>query len=157
MNTEPVKTLHYRKSRFVTHLPIDYRYTPSHYWAAPSDGGVWRVGFTKFATRMLGDMVDHGVDAAPGTKVSTGDVLGWIEGFKALSDLYAVGEGELIGSNPALKERVELVSKRPYDDGWIYQFKGELDERAMDVHAYAQLLDVTIQRILDKEQAENEE
>ena len=83
MDTAKPKTLHYRRPRFVTQLPVDYLYSPSHAWLARQPGGVWHVGMTKFATRMLGDMVDHGWEVAPGASVERGQVVGWIEGFKA--------------------------------------------------------------------------
>src|SRR6185312_12180859 len=50
----------YKRSRFSTRLPTDRLYTPSHFWCAAEPEGVWRVGFTKFATRMLGDLVEFG-------------------------------------------------------------------------------------------------
>src|SRR6185503_5988298 len=80
------KSLHYRRSRFVTHLPVNYLYSPSHCWIALQEGGLWRVGLTKFATRMLGEMVDHGFDIELESPVASGQIIGWIEGFKAISD-----------------------------------------------------------------------
>src|SRR5206468_4087450 len=63
METGKPKSLHYKRSHFVTRLPVDYLYSPSHCWIAQQQGYFWRVGFTKFAVRMLGDMVDHGFEA----------------------------------------------------------------------------------------------
>src|SRR5437763_13170816 len=103
------KTLHYKRSHFATQLPMEYLYSPSHAWIARQDKDHWRIGLTKFATRMLGDMVDHGFDTDLGTAVQTGQILGWIEGFKAISDLFCIGEGKFAGGNPALKEKITLV------------------------------------------------
>ena len=50
-------TLLYKRARFVTRLPVDRLYSPSHFWIAEDKAGVWRVGFTRFATRMLGQIV----------------------------------------------------------------------------------------------------
>src|SRR5437763_7545931 len=72
METRIPKTLHYKRSRFVTHLPVDYLYSPSHCWIARQEDDLWRVGFTKFAVRMLGDMVDHGFEIEPGALVQPG-------------------------------------------------------------------------------------
>ena len=52
------ESLYYRRSRFTTRLPRDRRYSPAHYWLFEESPGIWRVGLTKFATRMLGDIVE---------------------------------------------------------------------------------------------------
>jgi len=64
---------------FTTELPRDCLYSPSHAWLARRPGERWRVGLTKFATRMLGEMVDHGFQVAPGAAIEVGEVIGWIE------------------------------------------------------------------------------
>ena len=142
------KTLHYRRSHFVTQLPLDYTYSPSHSWVARQPGGLLRVGLTKFATRMLGEMVDHGFEAVPGADVHPGEVIGWVEGFKAISDVFCVAQGKFRGANPALKEKIALISKEPYAAGWLYEVEGAPDPKCVDVYAYRDLLDKTIDRIL---------
>jgi glycine cleavage system H protein len=151
MDTASPKTLHYRRSHFVTQLPVDYLYSPSHTWMARQDRELWRVGLTKFAVRMLGEMVDHGFEAKPNTPVKPGQIVGWIEGFKAISDLFCIAEGEFIGGNPQLKEKVNLISQDPYGVGWLYLVRGTPDSNCMDVQAYRRLLDKTIDRILEKQ------
>ena len=54
------KALPYARAQFVTQLPTEYLYTPRHFWIAEQDDKVWRIGLTKFAARMLGEMVDFG-------------------------------------------------------------------------------------------------
>lgn len=154
MNTDKTKTLQYRRSRFVTGLPVDYLYTPSHAWLAQRADDIWRVGITRFATRMLGEMVDHGWELAPGAAVACGQVIGWLEGFKAITDIFCVVDGNLSAVNVVLKEKITLVNKDCYGQGWLYEADGQPDARCMDVHAYAKLLDKTIDKILEKQQAE---
>jgi glycine cleavage system H protein len=148
------KTLHYKRSRFITDLPVDYRYSASHAWIAPQGEKTWRVGLTKFATRMLGEIVDVGFEAAPGARVKQGDVIGWIEGFKAISDIFCIAEGEFAGANSNLKTEIELVSRDCYGRGWLYLVNGQPDPRCVDVYAYRDILDETIDRILAKQQSE---
>src|SRR5262249_8084203 len=45
----------YKRARFKTNLPTDRLYVQSHYWLAEESPGTFRIGLTKFATRMLGD------------------------------------------------------------------------------------------------------
>jgi glycine cleavage system H protein len=156
MNQAP-NTLFFKQSHFVTHLPVAYRYTRSHFWADRRTGGRWRLGYTRFATRMLGEMVDHQFDTALQAPVRLGQVLGWIEGFKAISDVVSVGEGAFAGGNPALKENITLVNNANYTDGWLYEIEGRLDEQNLDVHGYAQHLKITIDKLLEKQKAEQED
>ena len=153
MQTARPKTLHYKRSHFATQLPMDYLYSPSHAWVARQDAEHWRIGLTKFATRMLGDMVDHGFEIEPGAPVQPGQIVGWVEGFKAISDLFCIAEGQFAGGNPALKEKITLVNKDPYGGGWLYLVKGKPDAKCVEVHAYRDILDQTIERILAQRKA----
>lgn len=148
-----MKTVHYKRSHFSTRLPMEYRYSPSHIWLSQgaANPNSWRAGLTKFAVRMLGDMVDHGFETKPGTAVRPGQIVGWIEGFKAISDLYNVVDGAFIGVNPELEKRIELVNKSPYDAGWLYEVSGQPDERTVSVEEYIRILDKTIDLILSQE------
>lgn len=156
MDAAKPKTLHYKRSHFATQLPVDYLYSPSHAWLARQPDGSWRIGLTRFATRMLGEMVDHGFEPAPGASVAHGQIVGWVEGFKAISDLYCVVAGEFLGGNPALKEKISIVDKDCYGAGWFYGAKGEPESKCIDVHAYRDLLDKTIDRILEKQKSGEE-
>ena len=151
-----LKTLHYKRATFATQLPVDYLYSPSHGWACAVGENRWRVGLTKFATRMLGEMVDHGFDVEPGAGVTGGQVIGWVEGFKAISDLYCIVAGKFSVRNPALSTDIKLIGKAPYTEGWLYEVTGRPDERCMTVEAYRDLLDRTIDRILAQQKASGE-
>ena len=154
MSSARIKTLHYKRSNFATQLPVDFLYTPSHAWLARVERDRWRVGLTKFASRMLGEMVDHGFEIEPEEAVACGQIIGWVEGFKAISDLFCVADGRFLSSNSALKERIALISKSPYDHGWLYEIEGQPDARCMDVQVYRDLLDKTIERLLAQRKGE---
>jgi len=79
--------LEYQRARFTARLPSAYLYTPGHFWIARA-GSLWRIGLTKFASRILGETVDYGFDLESGAPLSSGQVIGWIEGFKAVSSLF---------------------------------------------------------------------
>jgi glycine cleavage system H protein len=145
-------TLLYKRARFVTRLPADCLYSPSHFWIAEHEAGVWRVGFTRFATRMLGEIVEHEFQVAVGAPVESGQIIGWIEGFKAISDIYSVAGGKFAGGNPVLTEKIELLGREPYGAGWLYAIEGKPDSRCTDVHGYVGLLDATIDKMLEKQE-----
>ncbi|MBA3642365.1 MAG: glycine cleavage system protein H, partial [Acidobacteria bacterium] len=69
------------------------------------------------------------------------------EGFKARTDLYSVVAGQFAGSNPLLIDRIAVIDDDRYRRGWVYEVHGEPDPHAMDMHAYAGLLDATIDRM----------
>ena len=156
MPIDPADTLYYRQTRFTTRLPKSHLYAPSHYWLLDKGGGRLRVGLTKFALRMLGDFVEHDFALQIGESVTEGQPVGWIEGFKAQSDIYCVGEGVFVGGNPLLHENPQLIDKDPYDGGWLYELEGAPTSDAVDAEGYAMILDATIQRMLE-DQHKNEE
>lgn len=147
------KTVFYKRATFATHLPNTYLFSPSHYWLAAEENDVWRVGFTKFATRMLGDLVEHQFEKTSGDEVLSGEIVGSVEGFKAISDLYSPVYGVFIEGNHMLPSDVELISRDPYGEGWLFRIQGTPDSRCFDVEGYRQLLDATIDRMLEKQQS----
>jgi glycine cleavage system H protein len=89
----------------------------------------------------------------PGDALQLGQVIGWIEGFKALTELYSVVSGEFLGGNPALEQDVTLVDSDPYGKGWLYRMRGEADPASTDVEGYRAALDSTIDRMVGKAEA----
>lgn len=142
------KTIFFKRSHFATHLPADALFSPSHYWMVREPDGTWRVGFSKFAVRMLGDLVDQGFDVPIGAAIKPGAVLGWIEGFKAISDIYGVIDGAFCGGNPSLKGQLDQVNSEPYGAGWLYRATGEPDHNCMPALEYVNLLNATIDHML---------
>ena len=145
--TDPV---FYNRVRFKTKIPGDRLYTASHYWMAPEEAAnTWRVGLTTFATRMLGDMVEHDLELPDDRAIRCGQIIGWMEGFKAVSDLYSVIEGCFVCGNPDLVRDIDLVRRDPYGRGWLYEAHGTHDTQGVDVNGYASILDTTIDRLLE--------
>ena len=148
MTQPPGEIIAYKRSRFATRLPVDRRYTLSHFWLREEEPGLWQAGFTKFASRMLGEMVEYEFSVKPGDLVAIGQPIGWVEGFKAVSDLYSVAAGEFLGPNPALTQNITLIDSDPYYKGWLYQVRGVPDPACVDVHGYMAALDATIDKML---------
>ncbi len=144
--------LFYKRATFVAHLPVGHRYTASHAWMSPSaeDPAVWEVGLTRFALRMLGELVELRFETAPGQGVRVGDIIGNVEGFKAISDLYCVVEGEFRGGNPRLEAGLEPLDRDPHHT-WLYRVAGTPDPESLDISGYTAVLDATIDRMLEKQ------
>lgn len=149
MSPQRPETVKFKRSRFIAHLPKDYLYSPSHFWLHEVEPGLWRVGLTTFATRMLGEIVEFDLEVES-PSVETGQVIGWIEGFKATSDLFCVVDGELLGANEAALDDVDKVCKAPFTEGWLYAVRGTPDPQATDIHGYLHLLGETIDTMEEK-------
>ena len=154
----PLNFLRYKHARFSARFPDSFRYSRSHYWMAPVEGepGVWRVGFTKFATRMLGELVDCDWKPAEGGPVQPGEVIGWVEGFKAASDVYSVMQGSFVSGNPILKQDACIVRTDPYEQGWLYAVKGEPEADSLSAEEYIAVLDATIRKMAETMHGEGE-
>ena len=149
--------VYYRRSRFTTHLPIACRYSPAHYWLLEESPGVWRVGFTKFATRMLGDIVEFEFSAQPGAEIRVGDDIGSIEGLKAVTSVFSAGAGRFLGESSLLRKDVTLAESDPYGQGWLYRLQGGPAPDTVDVDGYVAILDATIDRMLASRHADGGE
>jgi glycine cleavage system H protein len=141
----------YQRAKFTARLPIGYSYHPGHIWLASEPGGLWRVGLTHFAVRMLGELVDHGFQVEAAAPIKAGQIIGFIEGFKAISDIYCMVDGEFVMSNPALMDQVHLLHRDPCGEGWLYRARGTPDGQCGTVHDYQALLDKTIDQLRARE------
>jgi glycine cleavage system H protein len=58
-----------------------------------------------------------------GDSITTGDTFGTVESVKAVSDLFAPLNGEVVEINPTLEDAPELVNQDPYEGGWMLKVK----------------------------------
>ncbi|MCP4849304.1 MAG: glycine cleavage system protein H [Verrucomicrobiaceae bacterium] len=115
--------------------------------AAEDEPDLWRVGFTKFATRMLGELVEAQWQVSAGELIAPGQQIGWVEGFKAASDVFNVVNGEFVGGNPVLDVDACIVRSSPYMEGWLYEVKGNPEDGSLDIDGYIALLQATISKM----------
>ncbi len=143
--------LAYHRSRFSTHLPVDRRYTQTHYWLLEDSPGVWRVGLTRFGLRLLGDIVECGFMVAPGAPITIGQEIGSVEGFKAATSICSAVEGEFVEASADLQEDAGLAELEPYGRGWLYRVRGRPDPESVDVTGYVSILDAAIDAWLHRQ------
>ena len=147
------KFVKYKRNRFTAQFSTEYLYSEAHYWFNCQQDNVYKAGLTKFAARMLGELVEFGFEKKPQDSVETGEIIGWMEGFKAASDIYALVNGEFFGENADLVENPELLHARPHDKGWMYEMKisDSEKENLMTVHEYTAFLDQLIDKMTGEE------
>ena len=153
LNSQNNSMVKYKRSRFNATFSETNFYSKAHYWFSPQENGIYRVGLTKFAARMLGELVEFGFEVKPESKISEGDIIGWLEGFKAASDIYSFTEGTFCGENKSLVEQPELLHARPHRDGWLYKVCVDDSEIAklLSVHEYTAFLDDLIDKMTGEE------
>src|SRR4030095_13337750 len=114
---------------------------------------VWRVGLTKFATRMLGDIVEFEFIVASGAEIRGGDEIGTIEGLKAVTTIFSAAHGRFQSEGDRLRKDVTLAESYPYGGGWLYRLQGSPAADTVDVHGYVAVLDATIDKMLESRHA----
>lgn len=123
-------------------VPQDLMYTKKHEWIkVDGDGGT--VGITDYAQGELGDIVFVELPKV-GKKVEQMKSFGAIEAVKAVVDLYAPVSGEVLETNPELRDKPEVINSDPYGEGWIIKLRiddsGEL-ENLLSSADYEKLLE----------------
>jgi glycine cleavage system H protein len=103
--------------------PKTLRYAKSHEWAS-LQGDLCTVGITKFAVEQLTDVVYVELPEV-GDHVFGGESFGEIESVKAVSDLYAPVNGEVVEINEKLLDDPTLVTADPFGKGWMVKIKVE--------------------------------
>ncbi|MFD1802628.1 glycine cleavage system protein GcvH [Mixta tenebrionis] len=123
-----------------TILPADLQYTDSHEWVKDEGNGLYRVGITEHAQSLLGDVVFIDLPT-PAKRYQAGEECATVESVKAVSDIYAPFDGEIVEVNSQLDDTPEAVNSSPYEDGWMFLIKSERPEQvaallsAEDYHA----------------------
>jgi glycine cleavage system H protein len=103
--------------------PKTLRYAKSHEWAHV-EGNVVTVGITKFAADQLTDITYIELPDV-GDHVFKNQDFGNIETVKAVSELYAPVDGEVVAVNEQLDEDPNLVVKDPFGAGWLIKVRIE--------------------------------
>jgi glycine cleavage system H protein len=101
--------------------PTNYRYTKEHEWI-DAQGDTAKIGITDYAQHELGDVVFVELPAA-GKKVEAGKTFGSVESVKAVSDIYAPVNGEVVGANSELQNKPETINNDPHGAGWLIKIK----------------------------------
>lgn len=123
-------------------FPDELKYTEEHEWLLVEADTVI-IGITDFAQDQLGDVVFVELPEV-GDQLETGKPLGVVESVKAVSDVYAPLNGEVVEINEALPDEPEMLNTSPYEDGWMIKLKisnvDELEEM-MDAADYQKFIE----------------
>ncbi len=98
-------------------LPKDLKYTAEHEWLK-IEGDRAIVGITNYAQKELGDVVFVDLPAV-GQRINIKEGMATIESVKAVSEIYAPVNGEIVEINDNLEHSPEFINQDPYGKGWI--------------------------------------
>ena len=123
-------------------IPENLRYTKDHEWARVEDDGTVVVGITAHAVEQLGDITMVTLPE-PGETTTKDEQMGDIDSVKAVSELFAPIDGEVVEINAEIDDAPEKINEEPYGAGWMLKLKpadpAQLDT-LMDAKAYAELI-----------------
>ena len=123
--------------------PDDRKYTKTHEWVK-LDGHTVTVGITDFAVQELcsgneGDLVYCDLPE-PGRALEVGETFGEIESVKAVADLNVPVAGTILEVNVAIEEHLEILSRDPWNEGWLIRLQPKTkaleDDDLIDAAAY---------------------
>jgi glycine cleavage system H protein len=123
-------------------FPQKLRYSKEHEWAQVEDDGSVTIGITAHAVEALGDITMVTLPDV-GSSMEAGENFGDIDSVKAVSELYAPIDGEVLAINEELEDSPETVNEAPYVGGWMIKVKPSNPaqlEALMDATAYAALV-----------------
>ena len=98
-------------------FPASFRFADSHEYAN-ADGDLVRVGISAFAVDQLGDIVFVDLPEV-GATLSKGASFGSVESVKAVEDMYAPLDGEVVERNDAVLDSPEELQNDPHGTGWL--------------------------------------
>ncbi|MCS7167650.1 MAG: glycine cleavage system protein GcvH [Gemmatales bacterium] len=101
--------------------PEQLRYTETHEWVYEENGLV-TVGITQYAADLLNDLVYIELPSI-GARTQAGASFGEVESIKAVSDLYAPVDGEVVEVNQAVVAEPQIISRDPYGAGWLIKIR----------------------------------
>ena len=121
--------------------PENLKYRPSHEWLRVDGEFAW-IGISDFAVSHLSDLVFLDLPDI-GTDLMANEPFGEIESVKAVSDLYSPITAEVIEQNEALLGDLSILSKSPFDEGWMIKVriqKPEEVDQLLDATSYEEIV-----------------
>lgn len=101
--------------------PPELLYTKEHEWIRV-DEEIGTIGITNYAQKELGDVVFVELPKV-GDHITANESFGTIESVKAVSEIFAPVDGDVVGINAKLQNNPELVNTDPHGDAWLIRVK----------------------------------
>lgn len=118
------------------------KFAKTHEWLK-IDGDIGVLGISDFAQGQLGEVV-YAELPAEGTSLTAKETIVTLESVKAVGEVYAPADCEVLEVNDKLNDEPALVNSSPEEDGWLVKVKlsGDtaslMDRDAYDKHVEAE-------------------
>lgn len=119
--------LTFMMGQFPARIPADRQYVATHFWLMEREPGLYRVGFTAYAVRLLQDVYFLDWSISDGAVVAKKQEIGEIESSKALSTMHAAETGEIAQLNPIVAADPSAINADSYGEGWLYDLRTSAD------------------------------
>jgi len=97
------------------------KYSKQHEWVS-IEGDIAKVGITKHAAEMLGDVVFVELPEK-GKNIEKEGQAGVVESTKAASDVYSPITGEITEVNQSIVDDPAAINKDPEGESWFFKIK----------------------------------
>jgi len=114
--------LTFSMGKYEARFPSDRLYARNHMWLQQS-AGHYRVGLSAYAVRLLQDIYFLDWTVEPGASVRAKQEIGEVESSKALSSIYAPGDGTVVNFNKELLKDPTAINVDNYGAGWLFEFE----------------------------------
>ncbi len=123
-------------------FPKDRFYMKSHEWVKDIGDGMWLMGISDYAQKMLRE-ISYVQFEETGESFDAKEVITVVEALKATGDIYAPFNCELVENNLTLDDNPELVTESPYYKGYLIKIKALDDDRSNLISAedYAKIVE----------------
>mmetsp|Transcript_115590 Transcript_115590/g.181857 ORF Transcript_115590/g.181857 Transcript_115590/m.181857 type:complete len:155 (-) Transcript_115590:49-513(-) len=100
----------------------DTRFAKTHEWVKIGSDGTGTLGISAFAANALGEVVYADLPSE-GATFSSKETICTLESVKAVGEVYAPVDLEVLEVNEKLSEEPQLVNSSPEEDGWLLKVK----------------------------------
>ena len=100
----------------------DRKYMKSHEWVLDLGDGMYQIGISDYAQKMLREITYVQFDDED-TEFEQKEVILTVEAIKASGDIYAPFKLLLVENNEVLEDEPEKINEDPYGEGWLAKFK----------------------------------
>merc|ERR1712151_1194776 len=127
---------------FASRTFSDLRFAKSHEWFK-ADGSEGVLGISDFAQSQLGEVVYCDLPSE-GASFAAAETICTLESVKAVGEVYAPVDCEVVAVNEQRADEPALVNSSPLEDGWLVKVKytgdtsGLIDQAAYDKHVEAE-------------------
>eukprot|EP00930_Biecheleria_cincta_P100394 TRINITY_DN92032_c0_g1_i1.p1 TRINITY_DN92032_c0_g1~~TRINITY_DN92032_c0_g1_i1.p1 ORF type:complete len:173 (-),score=43.52 TRINITY_DN92032_c0_g1_i1:112-630(-) len=138
----PLAPAAFCRPNFAVRAFSEQRFAQTHEWFK-ADGNIASIGISDFAQGQLGEVVYVELPEV-GATFKAKDTVCTLESVKAVGEVYAPVDCEVVEVNSKLEEEPAMVNSSPEADGWLMKVKfsgdpaGLMDRAAYEKHMEAE-------------------